>query len=60
MFCPDILIPQSFALLCDYRIYLHIRLILSAGLLSSHLDLGTVPFLVERLWSASPLLSSVD
>jgi hypothetical protein len=36
---------------------LHICLILSAGLLSSHLDLDTVPFLVDRLCSANPLLS---
>src|SRR6476620_1813298 len=42
MFYPDILIPQSFALLCDHRICLHICLILSVGLLSSHLDLDTV------------------
>ena len=55
MFCLDILIPQSFVLLCDHRICLHICLILSVGLLSSHLDSDMVLSLVGVLQSATLL-----
>jgi hypothetical protein len=54
MFCPDILILQFFALLYDRRICLHICLILSADLLSSHLDLDTEPSLEDELWLTNP------